>query len=286
MSWMKVSTLAATLHLSGRAVLGSLYPDHYLQLLDHCYSENLPLDTVEESVFPVAHTQVLTRLLKQWSIPAEVYAPLAASMKSYSALAKLPEPLRTRTELLKIAASVGALANGRWHCWDLVDFPPPNVLHRLGIHNFTNVVECTERDACAIANFRQRRPTAKSSLPGRFNRSKNSHVLQYINLSCHQYDVVQRLLESVKELRIEDGEDIESISSATVLNCLEISQQNMRWLRNMPKSVKPTIICNATEAESFDEIGEPTVLPCGFGQFRSACLRKAQMRAVNSHQQT
>ena len=69
-------------------------------------------------VFPLSHAEVLAHLLETWNVPQEVQDPLKHLLKDYSEMATVPEPTRTKAELVKLAIFVGRIAVGRWEAWD------------------------------------------------------------------------------------------------------------------------------------------------------------------------
>lgn len=272
-------TLAAVMHQSGRAILGSIYRTKYLQLIQHCSQKGIALEFAENSVFPQNHAQVIAKMLKGWRIPAEVYVPLGKSMDSSESIAQLPEPFRTRTEILKTAIAVGALTTGSWNFWDLVDFPPADILCRLGIHDLAHVVERTEHDANAIIAFNKLKPIEKTKQIGRFARNTSGQVLRYLNLSSYSLDVIRPLIESIPELRIEEIDEHSSHPEATVVNCLGANEKTLSRLNRSAAPTLHVLLCDASSTIQLADYGELIAMPCSFDKFRSACLSRAESSA-------
>lgn len=263
--------IAATMHLSGRAALGSIYPRLYRRMIEQCRCDNRSLVEFERHVFPEEHTRILAKLLEGWGIPAQVYAPLAHSMESYSTVAQLPEPQRSRVELLKVAVSIGALASKQWHPWDLIDFPPIDVLCRLGISNLTRIVESTAHDASAIAALRKQGESIRARESGRYARYQSSQVVKYVNLSSYSYDVLLHVLESIPGIRIEHANDCEPLSEAALINVLGATHRVLCNFERIMTQNQHTFFCDSFNAQCFANSGQAIVVPCSFGIFSSVC---------------
>ena len=116
--------LSAIMYPLGRVALGTLYPRQYDKMIQNCQLNGDALQEQERLVFPISHTEALAHLLSTWSVPKEVRSPLSDLLKDYNALIAAPEPIRTKTELVKLATFIGRLAVGKWEPWDLVDVRP------------------------------------------------------------------------------------------------------------------------------------------------------------------
>lgn len=264
--------LAATMHLSGRAALGSMYPHMYREMIEKCRCDNISLVELERHVFPEEHTRVLARLLESWGIPEQVYSPLAQSMESYAAVAQLPEPQRTRVELLKIAASVGSLANARWHSWDEVDIPPIDVLHRLGISDLAKIVEATEEDASAIAVLRKQKPVKRTNESGGHASCKeDDRTVQYVNLSDDSYDILLRVLESIPGIRFDVVKQSEALSTSAFYNGIGATPEAVVSLERKGANRRYVAVHESVNAKHFSGSDQTIVVPCSYGALSSAC---------------
>ena len=145
--------LSAIMHSLGRVVLATLYPTRYKAMIDRCHRLGIGLSHQEDVEFPENPARVLSRLMSDWSIPLEIGAPLRFLADGYVSLSRLPDSLRTKVELLKVAVLAGRLAVGSWEPWDQVDFPAETVLQRLRIRSLGRIIEQTRQDAEQIANY-------------------------------------------------------------------------------------------------------------------------------------
>ena len=88
--------LSAIMHPLGRVVLGVLFPLHYERMVEQCWRTEESLHEQERRILPMPHVEVLAQLLSTWQIPPDVALPLKHSKDSYSALARLPEPVKKK----------------------------------------------------------------------------------------------------------------------------------------------------------------------------------------------
>jgi HD-like signal output (HDOD) protein len=146
--------MSAILHPLGRVVLGTLYPEQQQRMTKICDSGGQALEEQEEQAYCLTHGQVLASLLRMWNIPDAICAPIAYAFHSYPHVATLEEPLRTKTELLKVAILIGRMAAGDWECCDRLEFPPASLLERLGVHWLSRLVPQTRSDSQKIIDFR------------------------------------------------------------------------------------------------------------------------------------
>ncbi len=122
--------LSALMSELGRVVLGTVFTEEYKAMVAACEQTGTSLVDQEVRIFPTRHADVAARLLSMWKVPASVCQPLKHLADSYYQLEQVQEPLRTKTELVKIAVLLGNLAVGGWEPWQLVEIPPVPVLAR------------------------------------------------------------------------------------------------------------------------------------------------------------
>ncbi len=145
--------LSAIMHPLGRVVLGALYPKQYELMVENCRHNDGSLLDHERKVFPMTHAEAIAYFLEIWGIPAEIYGPLKHVLADRAELDHLPDPTRTKAELLTLAIFLGNLAIGQWESWDVVDLPPAARLPHVGIHRFAQIIAETRQDVEQLASF-------------------------------------------------------------------------------------------------------------------------------------
>lgn len=186
---------AAIMYSLDRIVLSTLYPKHYAAMLAECRRSGAALVELEHAVFAQSPSAVLARLLASWNLPGEIVLSLGPLRKPYSALGQLGEPVRTKSELLKLAILVGELAVGQWEPWDQLEFPAPDLLERLKLNDafLVEAIHKTqlalEADALAGASPAVRGENA--------NRGAAPHEVPYAQLPSATCDLLHPLLVSL-----------------------------------------------------------------------------------------
>ncbi|MFG0287352.1 MAG: HDOD domain-containing protein, partial [Rhodopirellula sp. JB044] len=207
---MKVSVsegmlFSTLMNSAGRVVLGSHYPEYYESMAKACAKYSQPLMMYEEQLFPQSYAEVMCGLLADWDIPKNVFDPLQHILEPYSALAKLPDPMRTKVELVKLATLIGHIAVGRWEPWEMVELPRNSVCERLGITSISQVIEDTRSQLPGIPCLRNTEghlsngPTASSpTSPSQAAADQHSvRRLDYINLSDEKHDFLADIVSSM-----------------------------------------------------------------------------------------
>jgi HD-like signal output (HDOD) protein/DNA-binding response OmpR family regulator len=263
--------LSAIMHPLGRIALGRIYPKHYKMLVDHCKISGEPLEDRESLIFPKTHAEVLKHLLANWKVPEEVGDPLENILSDYESLSLLPEPVRTRTELVKLACFLGRLAVGKWESWDRVEIPPASALERLGIHTVTDIVERTKVDLERMAAVHANPASVKS-----VKAPESLLELHYCDLSDSGVNFLRMMLApmGIKPVSYCD-DDTKETEKPVLVDCTAISPEQLA--ERAIRASQLLIVCNSDGAEYFAKLGKTLVLPCSYGRLRAACLEASSV---------
>ena len=266
--------LSALMHELGRVVLGAVYADEYKAMLAACTQSGTSLVDQEVRVFPASHADVMARLLAMWKVPAAVYQPLKHAADSFGRLEQLHEPLRTKTELVKIAVLIGRIVVGAWEPWRLVEPPPLAVLARLNLTGVDEMIEQTKADLqAAIAGRRsnvakQRSPTIAATKA----RPKALSQIAYLRIGSPRVDFVQEVLRSLGVEPVECPPDDVEIHDRLVINCLGVPP--LRLTEYVPRRAagqRRLIVTDAHRTQEYASLGIPFGLPASYEALRLAC---------------
>lgn len=268
--------VSAIMHPLGRIVLAMLFPDQYAAMLAECARTGAALVEVERQTFPATHADVMAQLLADWRIAPEVFIPLKFSLDEYSSVARLLEPMRTKAELVKTAICVSRLAVGRWENWDLVRFPPPSVLDRLGIHAIEPIVRQARSDVSRLAEFRPGGKAAGKSA----QRPLARHTVAYCDYSGRTIDLVKEFLPSVGlDLHCYSAGDLRLFEEPMIANCLGIEPAQFAAQRTNSVSA---IIAEGGKCDAFARFVPAIGLPNSYSRIRDALLVHIQAPACAS----
>lgn len=258
--------IAAIMNSLGRVVLGTLFPQCYTTLLATCHAQGQALAQHEAAVFGESQTAVMSRLLKCWGVSSEVYLPLKHVDDGYQPVAALPEPIRTRTELIKLAMLIGQLAVGEWESWDLLEFPSPTVLKRLGIESVPDIVA---RVRLALKDA----PLSPGACPVRSSpQAVSPRQLTYYNLAGGTTDFLALMLETQGYKLVTSSKNMADAEPPVLVNCLEVPVQRLA-ARVKPRSgTTSVIVCSPEVAGNYSEFGETATIPGAFGRLRLLLL--------------
>lgn len=271
--------LVAIMNSLGRVVLGTLYPNHYCQLIKQCVERDEALIEQEKQVFPENHARTMTRLLSVWKLPDEICKPMNYLLDSYASLSRLPEPTRTKVELIKLAVFIGQLATKAWHSWDQVEIPPASLLRRLRIHDIKLILEQTQADAQAIMNFKigssPAEEEASASLP-----SESAGTIFYENISTLPFDFIAQIM---RDLEVEA--DSISVGDAVprqkvVINSLGLSKDCQPSALTVPGGANMLVITDSDNPPDFDTTCEILRIPASYSKIRSTLLSVATNRST------
>jgi hypothetical protein len=184
---------SALMHPLGRIILGTMFPRHYKNMLEICTRSEEALADHEQHTFPIRTTEAVAHLFDRWQLPSDVYLPLRFAAEDYSSLARLPEPMRTKAELVKVSVELAHLVVNRWERWDLVEFPPASVLTRLAVENAEEIIARTKVHVRALADFHPHKQPLRHENPP----TAELYEVPYCNLTDKCPDFVPQFLESV-----------------------------------------------------------------------------------------
>ncbi len=260
---------SALMHSSGRAVLGTHFPKRYEAMVKTCTKDNEALLKHEKLAFPENHAEVMCGLLADSKIPTEVYQPLQYVLNDYPSLSSLPEPMRTKVELVKLSILLGQIAVGSWESWDLIEFPPRQVLVRLGIDDIGTIIEKTEAQLPGVANF---------GADSRSNAAKDCHSqsasrqLSYCNLSEEPFDFLAEIVPSMG-ITINPVEfKIGKLRGNVLVNRIgaEAEQSTARIFANA-NCDHVVFVRDADKLNKVGRVGTNIAVPCSYASLRSAC---------------
>jgi HD-like signal output (HDOD) protein/CheY-like chemotaxis protein len=269
--------LSALMHSLGRIALGMLYPQRYQEMVRLCEEQHKTLREEEEAAFRTAHPQVMARLLQSWEIPTAIYEPLKYVGDRYLSLGRVPQPLRTKAELVKVAGLIGRIAVGQWEAWDRVELPPESVLERLSIDSCSDIIEQTRSDSDAIAAMRLQRTPPEERTEGRNGPKRPSYRLNYCNLSPEPFDFLAEIIPSMGITLKACDTDVFESQENVLINSTRTSPPRLAALINPRFSTgKKLIVTDADNVEPYTRFGRVLSLPGSYGALRSACQDIAQ----------
>jgi len=264
--------LSSIMHPLGRVALGMLFPKQYETMIANCGREGSSLQEQERNMFPTSHTEVMAHLLATWRIPLNAFMPLKFSLDDYSALARLSEPTRTRTELVKVAILVGRLAVGRWEPWDVVQFPSSRVLKRLRLSNLAALVRQTRLDLDKLADFH---PGGQSAAKKKAERTKTRPVV-YCNVTENSEDLFVELLPSMGlEPNSCTVEQLQNVEKPCVINCLGPAATRFA-ARGARKNT--ALIADEDNRDVFACLAPTISLPTSYGRIRDGLRKELKIR--------
>lgn len=269
--------LSAIMYPLGRVALGMLFPEEYWQMINECQATGEALQDVERRNIPTSHVAVLGHLLASWKIGPEVFMPLKFAMDDYGVLSRLSDPMRTRSQLVKLAILLGRMAVGKWQDFDVVDLPRPSVLKRLRISDPMQIVERTKLDLAKLAEFSPGRDKAA----GPSERTESRSEMAYCNVSGAKADFIAALLPSfgIEPIQI-DRSSVTAAKQPLILNCLNARAKTLSAAK-LPAGVR--IVCGVDSAEAFSRLGSTTSLSNSYGRLRAALTNDAATDQSSEH---
>jgi hypothetical protein len=252
----------------GRVVLGTLYPKHYEQMTRRARDEGTTLSEQERRVFPLSHSEAVAHLLASWNIPADVYQPLKVVDLDYASLATLPEPIRSKAELLKLAIFVGCVAAGPWEPWSEVDVPRAPLLERLGVTSLEKIIAQTREDVRGLLSFHTEQPKREISV----EKGQQQRELAYCNLADLAFDFVGNMLPAmgIRPVKCAPA-DLKDLKTNVLVNCLGVVPHGLARRMRCTEQRKLLILTGAEYADRFGAYGQTLVLPASYEGLRAAC---------------
>lgn len=285
--------LSAVMYPLGRIVLAMMFPAHYEGLIAQAQRSGKPLQELERGVLPLTHSATLAQLLSTWRIPSDVALPLRNASDEFASLARLPEPLRTKTELVKIAVILGRLAVDQWESWDRVELPPSSVLERLKITNVELLVASIRADVIKLAGFRPGYETAAADAaasaadaspedaakPAAISKPPD-HALAYCNLSPEHNDLLAELLPSMGfQAALLAPDELREWDLPVIINGLESQAANLAAIYSGRKAV---VVTTRDNAPAFANLARTVALSSSYGSLRDAVKDVARTEADES----
>ena len=269
--------LGALAHGIGRILLATLFPKDYQEMLAQCRLLDAPLIELERQRFPENHASVMARMLAMWNVPSTVYHPLTYTLDDYESLARHPEPVRTKAELLKLAILIGRIAAGDWNAWDLVELPPRETLRRLRIRSLPVILAATRSALLEIMKVHHREPPPARAAAGCGSESP-SRPLAYVDLSGDAFDFFAELIAAMNIPWESTSAGGIAADRAAVANCLGApADVAAAWLAG--RGAAPTLIVGRRQAAPPRDVERPIEgrvdIPTSHGAVRSAPLRIA-----------
>lgn len=275
--------LSTIMNPLGRAVMGTLFPEHYAKLISRCQTDGDTLRDLERGTFPTSPTEVLAYLLETWKIPRDVHLPLTLSHDDWSALSRLPEPTRTRAELVKSAIILARLVVARWQSWELVQLPSEWQLQRLGVNDVASLLSQARHVLDQLAGCHPPGLTSKKTN----DDTPHPMAIAYCNVSEGSDFLLINLLEAfgVRPTKI-SRESARDLQKPLIVNCLGVSAVHLKAVLNPVKG--SVIVTDVENHESLKEIAQTLTLPCNAGQMRETLSRRlinprANSKAKESH---
>ncbi len=254
--------LSAVMHLLGRVVLAKEFPDDARTVVELAEQTGKPLTLLEKQIFSATQAEVLANLLAAWRIPQEVIDPLRYYEASFDQLAQLDKPQRNSAELVKVAVLIGWLAAGRWESWDLVEFPKPEVLMRVGALPVKNIVKRTREGLASLMGD-------SVSLDEERDDCSRQTPVGYMCLGSPNFDLFAPLLVS---LGIQPVYNIDQFDGKVILNCLEATAEDLYRNTGYVQADRNLFICKSMHEEEYRRYGETISLPSTHGSLAANCL--------------
>lgn len=265
--------LGTLMHSAGRFVLGALYAKKYEVMVRACEADRKPLLWHEHQVFPKDHAEVMAELLGDWKVSEEVCEPLRHVAKHFRSLSELDPTVRNKVELVKLAILVGRVVTGNWQPWDIVDFPPSEVLDRAGIKNIRSIIEQT-RERLAASGYLIETPNA--NLTDGTDQQLRMQPIPYCNLSEENFDFLTQPLPSMRLTTQVVGLKSKQLPASVLVNHLGATpSKRQEVVAEAAQSSNLVFVRDAGQAEHFREIGKNLIVPCSYAALRSACQEVA-----------
>jgi HD-like signal output (HDOD) protein len=269
--------LSATMHPLGRVALGMLYPRQYQWIVNIGREQERPLEEQEQRLFGLAHEHVMASLLEAWNVPEQVYAPLKRSADTYGSLARLEDPLRMKTELVKVAVLIARIAAGEWESWDQIDLPPAPVLTRLAVESFSDIIQNTRADSQEIIRFRPQTLAGNGKADNSGHERQPLCYLSYCSLSSEPFDFLGEIVSSMNiGVKACEPDGLEP-NDAVLVNCIGCPPHRLvAHLDPRRKEDALLIVTDSAQAEKYSRFGRVLALPATFGALRAACGKIAK----------
>jgi HD-like signal output (HDOD) protein/ActR/RegA family two-component response regulator len=263
--------LSALMHGLGRVVLGSVYPELYKAMIAACQQSRTSLLDEERRVFPHDHSAVMARVLESWKVPPRVYQPLKHFSDSYVELEGVSEPLRTKAELIKIAALIGELAAGKWEPWRGVEIPSTSVLARLNLRDIGTLVHETRTELPEFAKSQPRKAPLRGPFGPVAQPSPNC-TLAYLPLSHGRFDFLEEIIRLMGIELITVSPESLATFDAVVVNCLGVPAKRLAGLLStVADGQERLIITDEHRLSEYSGLGDTLALPASYAALQHQC---------------
>jgi hypothetical protein len=262
--------LSVILHAMGRYVLATLFPSHYEAVLKECALRLSTLEEAERQIFPDNQASVLANLLEQWKLPVEIYRPLDYLAMDFSALASLPEHIRTRVEMIKIAILLGQIAHGSWMDWDSINLVDKSVLTKWGIEDTESLIERIRHQTTDIISEER-----GEAIPLPFNNDEQAvspalcGTLPYWNGAQPHSDLLRSILSSAGFVVEDLNEQQLAGESPAMINAFEGMPQGATPIAQPKENQR--VLVSARQARELKVAANHVVLPCSFAALTGTC---------------
>ncbi len=260
--------LCATTQELGRVLLASLYPKHYERAFRSCLDLNLSIFEVEQATLPQSQNEVMCTVLESWNVPSESFEPLKHLHESYESMSSLPEPLRIKTELVKIAGLVAKVAIGVWEPWDHVEIPTNEVLDRLGPLSIAAILKEVRENIVGIHDFGS--PARGSDGHSISSQVVSSKVLPYYDATSARYNFLVDVLASMNVKLMPCKSPTES-EVGLICNCIGVRSRGLLTLLGDAKEKSNTVvICDPQDADYYRGFNQTIVVPTSYAALKQA----------------
>jgi HD-like signal output (HDOD) protein len=255
----------------GRIALCMLYPNIYQKMIKLCQMTRQSLRDEEKQFFAMQPEQVMGFLFKTWNIPSTVFEPLVHSALSYSAIASLGEPLSTKVELLKVGILIAEISVGKWESWDRIEIPPVQLLSRLGIGSYEDILKKTKTNSQDLINFREDKFEKSDETKKAEEPPKPARRVNYCNLAIEMYDFMAEIISRsgliLEECRPDDLEP----NAPAIVNCIGVPAHRMITSLNLTQSnPKMLFLTASTQTENLSRFGRVFSLPASYSALQKA----------------
>ena len=269
--------LTAIMHAMGRVALAMLYPRQYQAMIELCGKDQETLAAQEDRLLQISHSEVMSRLLQSWNVPAPIHEPLPYVTRPYHCLTSLPEPLRTKTELVKLAILIGRIAVGQWEPWDCVELPPSTVPNRLVPGALAGIIDQTATNAGVIIRFRTEDSAAKGEPPSLKSQPEPTHELAYCVLCPEPFDLLAEILTRMRfALAAVSPEKLQS-NEHLLINALRAPPSTLVACYDRLHGDGPTLVITGSgNLQACSRHGRTLALRASYAALQAACLETAR----------
>jgi HD-like signal output (HDOD) protein/DNA-binding NarL/FixJ family response regulator len=261
--------LSAIMHPLGRIVLSGLYPARYQEMVQRAQQTGEALDACEERMFQRTHAHAMAQVLESWQLSDDIIEPLRYSLHDSSEIGQLPEPLRSRVELVQTAVTVARFAVGQWEPWDVPCLPAACTLEKLRVESLSDLIQQTRVDLGAIGELMDFAATSPSLATA--EKDPPYPCVPYCNLSEEPFDVLAEILPAIGISPHRCMLDDVPPDVPAIVNCLGVPFEQVHSLFT-PRACH-MLITNTHELHDAPSTATVLALPASVGTIRSTLLK-------------